>query len=246
MKVIAAYSHKGGTGKSTALMMLANAISADGKTALLIDSDPQQNFAMYKTYSSEIDAWDENLEVAYYDFEGTKIANFEQALMDADESGKFDYALLNLSGADHPFNRQALRYAELTILPFKPAATELTELAPALNVIQELGKTGEIGQARVVFTMMKPEGKMTVAARDYKDAAKSQHPCMDTEIKDTAIFSDLVMKGLLNKVIEANADAKGLDKMALNRMGDALADCKALLSECDRVIGSSTGAEDVA
>ncbi|MEA5163485.1 AAA family ATPase [Cereibacter johrii] len=239
MKVIAAYSHKGGTGKTTTLMMLANAIEARGETALLVDCDPQQNFAMYRRNSQGegFDYWSDRMDVIYLDFEGTTVRQLEEALLAADESGKYDYALLNLAGADHPFNRLALRYAELTLVPFKPAATELAELTPALNVLKELEQESEVGQVRVLFTMMR--SKLSAAQVLYKEAAEQQYPVMQTHIKETALFADLVMRGLLARTIEGEEPhAQGLRKTEIGRMKEALADCMGLLEEVNGIIGS--------
>ena len=236
MKVIAAYSHKGGTGKSTALMALASAIEARGQSALMVDCDPQRNFNMYRLQSEEIDCWSERMEVRYLDFEATGVAHLEAELMAAEDSGRFDYALLNLAGVDHPFNRMALRYAELTLLPFKPAATELTELGPALDVIRALEQEGEVGTARVLFTMMRP--KLTTAASAYRDAALDGFPVMETRLRDSAIFADIVMRGLLRRSLHAmEARASGLEKMQVKRLREALDGCLALLAEVDAIIG---------
>ncbi len=236
MKVIAAYSHKGGTGKSTALMALASAIEARGQSALLVDCDPQRNFNMYRLQSEEVDCWSERMEVRYLDFEATGVAHLEAELMAAEDSGRFDYALLNLAGVDHPFNRMARRDAELTLLPFKPAATELTELGPALDVIRALEQEGEVGTARVLFTMMRP--KLTTAASAYRDAALDGFPVMETRLRDSAIFADIVMRGLLGRTLHAmEAQASGLEKMQVKRLREARDGCLALLAEVDAIIG---------
>jgi len=67
MRVITAYSHKGGTGKTTALLMLASAIESRGQSALLIDCDPHQAFAAYKVRSVQDGRafWSEKMDVRY-------------------------------------------------------------------------------------------------------------------------------------------------------------------------------------
>lgn len=237
MKVIAAYSHKGGTGKTTALMMLANAIADRGQSALLVDCDPQQNFAMYRANSlaDGQSYWSDLMDVKYLDFEATSVLRLEEELLNADESGKYDYALLNLAGADHHFNRLALRYAELTLLPFKPAATELSELYPAIAVLEDLKTEAHVGEVRVVLTMIK--SKLSASQLLYKQAAMEAFPVMDFEIPENTIFADLVMRGLLSRVIEEeHENVQGLDKVALNRVRAALNDCHTLLAEADKVI----------
>lgn len=240
MKVITAYSHKGGTGKTTALMMLASAIEAKGKSAILIDCDPHQSFAAYKKHSHTENGnyWSDRLEVRFLHYEATTLAKLEDDLMTANESGNYDYALLNLTGTDHPFNRHVLRYAEVTLLPFAPAALDLMELPPALDVIRQLGEDGEIGQARVLFTKMK--SKMNAAQNAYIEAALDGFPVLNKQIRETAIIGDIVMRGLLGVAIkEQEPTAVGLQKAEIQRMKEALSDCVDLLDEVEEVIARS-------
>lgn len=150
MKVLAAYSHKGGSGKTTALLMLAQAIMARGKNVLLVDCDPQVNFRRWKEESDPAH-WPIGSEVIYCNYELTLPQVMTDVLVEANESGRFDYALLNLPGVDHPFNAFVLKYAELTLIPFKPGATELVELAPAVAAIRRLSEQDQIGEVRIVF-----------------------------------------------------------------------------------------------
>ncbi|ABA81761.1 AAA family ATPase [Rhodobacter sphaeroides] len=237
MKVITAYSHKGGTGKTTALMMLASAIEARGQSALLVDCDPHQSFKAYETHSKSTSPaiWSDRMDVIYLHYEATKVAVLEQTLLDADEGGRFDYCLLNLAGVDHPFNRHVLRYAELTLLPFAPAALDMMELPGALDVLRQLGDQGEVGQARVLLTKMR--SKMTSAQTGYIDAVLAGFPVMKTQIRETAVLGDIVMRGLLGKAIAAwEPEASGLQKMEIARLREALEECQALLAEVDSII----------
>ena len=47
MKKIALFNHKGGVGKTTLTINIANAIAEAGKTVLLIDADPQCNLTSF-------------------------------------------------------------------------------------------------------------------------------------------------------------------------------------------------------
>ena len=46
-KRIALFNHKGGVGKTTLTVNVAMALAAQGKTVLLVDSDPQCNLTSY-------------------------------------------------------------------------------------------------------------------------------------------------------------------------------------------------------
>lgn len=54
---IALFNHKGGVGKTTLTVNLAFALSALGKTVLLVDSDPQCNLTSYLVEASVVDQW---------------------------------------------------------------------------------------------------------------------------------------------------------------------------------------------
>ena len=242
MRVITAYSHKGGTGKTTALLMLASAIDAAGKSAFLVDCDPHQSFKAYQTYSQQgvADLWSEAFEVAFRHYETTRLLDLEDMLLDADESGRFDYCLLNLAGVDHPFNRHVLRYAEVTLMPFAPAALDLMELPGALDVVRQLSEEGEVGEARVVLSKMK--SRMTAAQRHYIGDILQGFPHLDTQIRETAIIGDLVMRGLLERALAANeVKAKGLQMAEIKRLREALIDCQSLLTEVDSLIPAEHG-----
>lgn len=237
MHVITAYSHKGGTGKTTALMLLASAIEARGQSVLLVDCDPHQSFRAYQVYSQEEGRglWSDHLEVRFLPYETTSLADLEGALLDADDSGRFDYCLINLAGIDHPFNRHVLRYAELTLLPFAPAALDLMELPGALQVLRQLGEEGEIGEARVVLTRIK--SRLSAAQRLYVGEVLEGFPHLAAQIRDTAISADLVMRGLLGPALQrADAEAKGLDRAEVSRLREALDLSLTLLSEIDQII----------
>lgn len=237
MRVITAYSHKGGTGKTTALLMLASAIDAAGKSAFLVDCDPHQSFKAYQTYSQQVgpEFWSDRFAVRFLHYEVTRLLDLEDALLDADESGRFDYCLLNLAGVDHPFNRHVLRYAEVTLMPFAPSALDLMELPGALDVVRQLSQDGEVGEARVVLTKMRT--KMTAAQRQYIGDILQGFPHLQTQIRETAIFGDLVMRGLLGRSLALyEREATGLQKAEVKRLREALTDCQSLLAEVDSLI----------
>ena len=76
MRVVTAYSHKGGTGKTTSLMMLASAIDAANQSALLIDCDPHQSFKAYQTSSLQAgpDRWCSRFETRFLHYETTPLS----------------------------------------------------------------------------------------------------------------------------------------------------------------------------
>ena len=76
-------------------MMLASAIDAANRSALLIDGDPHQSFKAYQTYSLQAgpDSWSPRVETRFLHYETTPLLTLEDQLLDADESGRYDWCL---------------------------------------------------------------------------------------------------------------------------------------------------------
>ncbi|MEO1530076.1 MAG: ParA family protein, partial [Planctomycetota bacterium] len=55
MKKLTLFNHKGGVGKTTLTVNIADALGAMGHTVLLIDADPQCNLTSYYLGEKEID-----------------------------------------------------------------------------------------------------------------------------------------------------------------------------------------------
>lgn len=232
MKVVTAFSHKGGTGKTTSLAMIANAAATKQERVLLIDADVQQSFSLWKALSDQDDLWVPNFSVKYFNFQKTNIATMEDFLLEANESGDYDLCLMNLAGVEHPFNRMAIRYAEVVLLPFKPALVELQLLEPAIEEIKSLSQEGEVGQYRLVFSSVPSKSKMTVEARDYMKMARDTYPCLETEIAQSAIFQNLLAKGVLNKSIQrAREGGASRDLIQIPHYETALDNCVRLYDE---------------
>lgn len=245
MKVITAYTHKGGTGKTTILFMIANAIAARNQSALLIDCDDHRSFEEYKILSRRegVDWWSSQFDVRYMNFEATPVLQLEEALIEADESGHYDYCLLNLQGSDHPFNRHVLRYAELTLLPFAPAALDGRLLPRAVNVLKELSQNSEIGDVRVIFNKM--SGKLSTSQTAEIQYALDVFPTMRTEIKELVVLRDLLNVGLLHKTInDPKPELSGFDGLRVRLFKQALDMCMELMGEIDEIL-EKTSTEEV-
>lgn len=239
MKVIAACSYKGGTGKSTTMMMLANAIAARSQSAFLVDCDMQEAFTSMQTLSERKDAsdWYDGFTVGRHRFDVTSPLELQDILEDADDSGRFDYALIDLPRIENAFSAEVLRYAEMTVVPFKPGYLELKELHKVMEVLTDLQEKETMGAARVI-PMNIDERKLTVPDKRYLQEASERYRHYSKNIPTRSVLGDIVAKGILPIMLDRiKPSASGLGEWSeVRRIEEALDICLWFLSETDQYI----------
>lgn len=84
MRVITAYSHNGGTGKTTSLLLLATAIDAAGKSAFFVNCDPHQSFKAYQTHGQQAgpEFWSDKFTVRFLHSEATRLLDLGSGPID--------------------------------------------------------------------------------------------------------------------------------------------------------------------
>ena len=129
MLVISLVSQKGGVGKSSIAINLAVLAAADVKTCI-IDLDPQGTC------------------VAWYELR----ANQDPAVIPADQAGLlpetldrleaagFDLVVIDTAGSDAPNSREAMRAADLRLVPLRPSRADLVATLPTIEALTAMGQ----------------------------------------------------------------------------------------------------------
>jgi len=136
MHTIAIVSQKGGAGKTTLAIHLAAAAEASGRTALVIDTDPQAT-------ASQWAAWRNGAPPEVIDSAPPRIAAKAEA---ARAQGAQTIIIDTPPHADSAATR-AVEVADLVLIPCRPSAFDLVAIKTTVSLIKLLGKP-----AWVVFT----------------------------------------------------------------------------------------------
>ncbi len=133
MYVIAFANPKGGTGKTTSALLLAEQIALAGASVTILDCDPNQNLV----------EWGHKRKIA-----GRKTPF--NILPRPDESevieiidgldGKTDYVIIDLEGTASQVVTFALSRADLAVIPLEPNSVEAPHAAKAVQLVNRTGK----------------------------------------------------------------------------------------------------------
>lgn len=129
MRVVAIVAQKGGTGKTTLALSLAVAAQRAGRTAAVVDLDPQATAS----------TWSDRRESDTPVVVSAQPARLPQVLKSAEEGGA------NLVFIDTPPRAEqaamaAAKAAELVLIPCRPAIFDLDTVSTTLDLIRYAGK----------------------------------------------------------------------------------------------------------
>lgn len=136
--VIAVVGLKGGTGKSTTTIGLAEAAAAAGHAALVVDLDPQGSAL----------GWAEEAAEAGTPLASTVIALPVKELRRIDSLG-CDVAVLDTPPAGPRIIDAAIAAADQVVVPVAPTVLDVSRLWPVLDVADELGVPATVVLTRV-------------------------------------------------------------------------------------------------
>jgi chromosome partitioning protein len=151
MHTIAIVSQKGGAGKTTLAIHLAAAAEASGRTALIIDTDPQAT-------ASQWAAWREGAAPEVIDSAPPRIA----AKVEAARAQSAQTIIIDTPPHADSAATRAVEVADLVLIPCRPSAFDLAAIKTTVSLIKLLGKP-----AWVVFTAGPAH-----APRMYEEAAE--------------------------------------------------------------------------
>lgn len=158
MPVIVMCSTKGGVGKSTTALVLAQVYSAAGREVTLIDADPNQPLAKWaKRFAPTVP---QNLHV---------VGNInEENIIDAidDATKKHPFVIIDLEGSANEAASYAISRADLVLIPTRGKQLDADEVGKVIALIERGSKLFRRKvDYRVVFTMM---GTTAVKSKEYR------------------------------------------------------------------------------
>lgn len=152
MRTISVISQKGGAGKTTLAVHLAAAATAEGRVALVVDTDPQATASRWGQWRGGRDP--EVIHCGAPSLLAGKLAK-------AAELGA-ELAVIDTPPHADAMARQAARLADLILVPCRPKAFDLAAVETTADLVRAAGKP-----AHVVFVAGPPRAPLI-----YREAAE--------------------------------------------------------------------------
>lgn len=187
MPVIVLCSTKGGVGKSTTALVLAQVYSAAGKATTLIDADPNQPLATWaKRFTANVP---ENLHVVG----GIN----EETIVDAidDAAAKNPFVIVDLEGSANLTASYAISRADLVLIPMRGKQLDADQAGRVVALIERESKAFRRRiDYRVVFSMA--TALLTKEQRHIRGTLEGKGiPILPAALKEMAAFSAMFQIG---------------------------------------------------
>ena len=202
MQTIAIISQKGGAGKTTLAIHLAAAATAAGKTALILDADPQAT-------ASQWSQWRAAAEPEVVDCASPTL--LARKVQQAGELGA-DFVIIDTPPHADIMAREACKIADLILIPCKPQAFDLSAVETTAELVKASGKPAFVmfmgGPQRAPITYR--EARELIEGGDgMAGMGVTVAPVMLTQ---RAVFHHSTAQG--RTAIEAEPDGKAAEEVA--------------------------------
>jgi chromosome partitioning protein len=185
MPVIVTASSKGGAGKSTMTLVLAQALDSMGATVTIIDADPNRPIVRWRTGKSQSkvdvigDITESNIIRVIREFSATR-----------------QFVLVDLEGTANRLVSRAITQADLVLIPLQASVLDSTEAGKAVALIREEEETleGRVIPYRVIMTRTNPLITTKIESEIYKSLANAEVPLMRTRLHERQAYKAIFVR----------------------------------------------------
>ena len=187
MPVIVTASSKGGAGKSTLTLVLAQALNHLGASVAIIDADPNRPIVRWKQGRSA-----STVEVIGDVTESNIIRLIRE------QSASRQFVLVDLEGTANRLVSRAITQADLVLIPLQASALDSNEASRAVALIREEEETleGRVIPFRIIMTRTNPLITTKIESGIYKALADAGIPLMRNRLHERQAYKAIFVRRL--------------------------------------------------
>lgn len=185
MPVVVTASSKGGAGKSTLTLVLAQALDAMGASVTIIDADPNRPMVRWRAGKSV-----SGIEVVGDVTESNIIKVIRE------HSATRQFVLVDLEGTANRLVSRAITQADLVLIPLQASALDSNEAGRAVGLIKEEEEAleGRVIPYRIIMTRTNPLITTKIEAGIYQALADAEIALMKTRLHERQAYKAIFVK----------------------------------------------------
>lgn len=197
MPIIVTASSKGGAGKSTLTLVLAQALDDMGASVTIIDADPNRPILRWRGGRSE-----SGVQVVGDVTESSIIKVIRE------QSAKRQFVLVDLEGTANRLVSRAITQADLVLIPLQASALDSNEASRAVGLIQEEEEAlgGRTIPFRIIMTRTNPQITTKIEAGIYRSLAKANIPLMGVRLHERQAYKAIFVHRLSLRELTENVN----------------------------------------
>lgn len=182
---------KGGSGKTTSAMLLAEQIRHAGASVAILDCDPNQNIVQW--------AKQREGEGRAIPFTIRPVPS-ESDFLDTIESirGRTDFLIIDLEGTASQLVTYAISQSDMVLIPFEPTPMEARQAARAVQLVRNIGR---MMNKSIAHSLLLTRVNAAFQTSDEKDVRKEMEaanmPVLNTAIVRRAAYTRIFREGYL-------------------------------------------------
>ncbi|KPB00687.1 hypothetical protein [Ahrensia marina] len=232
MKQVTFSSFKGGSGKTSAVMVVTSILASMGKSIALIDADENIPLLEWRDAAIAAGTWSDQVTV----FEADDLLSFEKAFESA-ASQNTDYTLIDTRGGGSELNNACLINTDLVIIPSALTKLDMTQALSTFEHTVELHQATHASIPTALLISRIPVGKLTISQRQDLEAL-STLPCCETRLHNRDAYASIAKRGLLHLVHEQIANDP-MKRISAGHFATALEEAKSLTQDILEALGDA-------
>ncbi|MGI4802905.1 MAG: division plane positioning ATPase MipZ [Janthinobacterium lividum] len=216
MPVVVVANPKGGAGKSTTTLVLAQTLARMGASVTLVDADPNRPIVDWRSGASAV-AFDVIGDVT----EGSIIRVIRE------HRAKHQFVFVDLEGTASRLVSRAITQADLVLIPLQASGVDARQASRAVELIQE--EEEALGGREIPFRVLLTRTNPAIATRIEKEIvgalANAGLPLLRTHLNERQAFKAMFVRRLALSELDPG-QVNGLPEALRNadRLADELVD----------------------